>query len=177
MPIRLPFRAALAACLAAAACGGNAPEAGKPEPEPRMCTLMYVYPGLEIDVAGAATDAPITVEVTAGGKTVTVEARGSEQGAQCGAGSTNQDMGCAAKNETFEVSLAPAMTANEPAHVRVANVDAPGGPAELTITVRQGALATTQALKPAYETTEPNGPGCGEVVKARAALTLATAAP
>jgi hypothetical protein len=173
MPIRLRFRAALAACLAVAACGGKTQAPGEPEPEPRMCTLMYVYPGLEIDVAGAVTGAPITVEVTAGGKTVTVEALAGEQGAQCGAGSTNQDMGCAAKNETFEVSLAPAMAADQPAHVRIANVDAPGGPAELTITVRQGALVTTQPLKPAYETTEPNGPGCGEVVKARATLALA----
>jgi hypothetical protein len=166
----------LAACLAVAACGGNAPAPGEPEPEPRMCTLMYVYPGLDIDVTGSWTDAPVTVEVVAGGETVTVEARASESGPQCGAGSSNQDLGCAARNGRFEVSLAPALE-GQPAHVRVANVDAPGGPAELIITIRHGEVWTTRTLKPAYETTEPNGPGCGEVVKARAALSLPAATP
>jgi hypothetical protein len=155
-----------------AACGGAPPPADKPEIPQRVCTLMFVYEGLEIDVAGTWTDAPLAVEVSAGGKSLSAEARGTAEGPQCSAGATNQDLGCAARNDSFEVTVAPAMAADQPAHIRIANVDAPGGPAEVTLTVRHGAQTTTRTLRPTYETLEPNGPGCGEVVKARDALTL-----
>jgi hypothetical protein len=171
MAARHLLRSSLLATMLAA-CGGSAPPAETPEPPPRMCTLMFVYAGLDIDVAGTWSDAPLTVEVTAGGKSLAVEAHGSAQGPHCGAGATNQDLGCAARNEAFEVTVAPPMAADQPAHIRVANVGAPGGPAELTVTVRHGAQTTTRALRPTYQTTEPNGAGCGEVVKARETMTL-----
>jgi hypothetical protein len=165
-------RSSLLVTTLLAACGGSAPTTSEAQPPQRMCTLMFVYSGLEADVTGPWTDAPVEVEVSAGGQSLTVEAHGAANAAHCGAGATNQDLGCVARNAAFELHVAPPMAPDQPAHLRIASVGAPGGPAELTITVRHGAASTTRTLRPAYQTTEPNGPGCGEVVKARASLAL-----
>lgn len=130
----------------------------------RTCTLVGTENGLHVDIEVPSAPADYVVSVSAESDVLSLHYEVAAQGIQCLEGSA---VGAHLRlSNTFsrvEQGLA----------VIIGRAEGDGGPRSVTISVFRGdALAAQATFEPRYDTTEPNGPGCGEQVFASAALVV-----
>lgn len=124
-----------------------------------MCTLVGYENGVQIDIdVPPRTPASYQVEMEAAGDVLSLQ---YEVTADAGIRCVGE---CEATGDHVVVHES-IRSHDEDLIVNVRTVDNEGGPKRVTVRLsRDGALLSEDTFEPRYETSEPNGRGCGEHV-------------
>lgn len=144
--------------VCALGCGGGSKEPQAPDGVAN-CTAMGCIDGLHVDFSPNAgwPSGHYRFIVEAGGKTTTCE--GDLPLRACSEGPS---LRCDGEG----VMIGESGCALPPAEHGFSDLELRDGPAEVRLTIeRDGARLVTKSMKPAYRTTQPNGPGCEPVCR------------